>query len=117
MRRATRPEPVPYHLYLDEFQNFVSIDIADMLDQVRKFGLFTILAHQRFGHLDENITDAVLTNCRIKAVFGGLPTQSARLMAEELFIGDLDAKKIKAAIYQTKFWPKYSRDKVYTSGH
>lgn len=109
-------DPKPYYLYMDEFQNFVSLDIADMLDQVRKFGLFTILAHQRFGHLDENITDAVLTNCRIKAVFGGLPTQSARLMAEELFIGDLDAKKIKAAIYQTKFWPKYSRDKVYTKG-
>jgi len=108
--------PRPFYLYLDEFQNFVSMDIADMLDQVRKFGLFTVLAHQRFGHLDENITDAVLTNCRIKAVFGGLPVASAKLMAEELFIGDLDAKKVKAAIYQTKFWPKYSRDKVYTKG-
>lgn len=107
-------DPKPYYLYMDEFQNFVSLDIADMLDQVRKFGLFTVLAHQRFGHLDENITDAVLTNCRIKAVFGGLPASSARMMAEELFIRELDAKKIKAAIYQTKFWPKYSRDKVYT---
>jgi hypothetical protein len=99
---------------MDEFQNFVSLDIAEMLDQVRKFGLFQILAHQRFGQLNENITDAVLTNCKIKAVFGGLPTASARLMAEELFIGELDPKKIKAAIYQTKFWPTYSRDKVYT---
>ncbi len=109
-------DPKPYFLYMDEFQNFVSLDIADMLDQVRKFGLFTILAHQRFGHLDENITDAVLTNCRIKAVFGGLPVVSARRMAEELFIGKLDPMKVKAAIYQTKFWPQYSRDKVYTSG-
>jgi Helicase HerA, central domain len=109
-------DPKPYFLYLDEFQNFVSLDIADMLDQVRKFGLFTILAHQRFGHLDENITDAVLTNCRIKAVFGGLPFESAQLMARELFIGKLDPMKIKASIYQTKFWPKYSRDKVYTHG-
>jgi hypothetical protein len=109
-------DPKPYFLYLDEFQNFVSIDIADMLDQVRKFGLFTILAHQRFGHLDENITDAVLTNCRIKAVFGGLPFESAQLMARELFIGKLDPMKIKASIYQTKFWPKYGRDKVYTRG-
>ena len=38
------------------------------------------------------------------------------MMAEELFIGKLDPMKIKAAIYQTKFWPKYSRDKVYTHG-
>src|ERR1700730_869969 len=110
-------DPKPYYLYMDEFQNFVSLDITDMLDQVRKFGLFTVLAHQRFGQLNENIIDAVLANCRIKAVFGGLPTSSARLMAEELFIRDLDAKKIKVAVYQTKFWPEYSRDKVYTSGH
>lgn len=107
-------DPKPYYLYMDEFQNFVSLDIADMLDQVRKFGLFTVLAHQRFGQLDENITDAVLTNCRIKAVFGGLTAASARLMAEELFINKLDPKKIKVAIYQTKFWPKEETRQVRT---
>jgi hypothetical protein len=108
-------DPKPYYLYMDEFQNFVSLDIADMLDQVRKFGLFQILSHQRFGHLDENIIDAALTNCKIKAVFGGLPYENAERMARELFIGELEAKKIKAAIYQTKFWPTYSRDKIYTT--
>ena len=109
-------DPRPYYLYMDEFQNFVSLDIADMLDQVRKFGLFAVLAHQRFGQLDDNLIDAVLTNCAIKACFGGLPVTSARMMAEELFIGELDAKKIKMAIYQTKFWPEYRRDKVYSTG-
>ncbi len=108
--------PKPYYLYLDEFQNFVSLDIADMLDQVRKFGLFMVLAHQRFGQLDENLVDAVLTNCAIKAVFGGLSVPNARRMAEELFIGQLDPQRIKVAIYQTKFWPTYSRDKVYSKG-
>lgn len=107
-------DPKPYYLYMDEFQNFVSLDIAEMLDQVRKFGLFQILSHQRFGHLDENIIDAALTNCKIKAVFGGLPYENAERMARELFIGELEPKKIKVAIYQTKFWPKYSRDKIYT---
>ena len=109
--------PQPYYLYLDEFQNFVSLDIADMLDQVRKFGLFMVLAHQRFGQLDENLMDAALTNCGIKAVFGGLSMPNARQMAEELFVGELDPKRIKVAIYQTKFWPKYARDKVYSKGH
>jgi hypothetical protein len=117
MRRDTKHgDPQPYYLYLDEFQNFVSPAIAGMLDQIRKFGIFLTLAHQRFGQLDEDITDAVLTNCKIKAVFGGLRAESARMMAEELFIGKLDPMKVKAAIYQTKFWPKYSRDKVYTHG-
>lgn len=106
--------PQPYHLILDEFQSFVSVDIADMLDQIRKFSCFLTLSHQRFGQLDPNIIDAVLTNCRIKAVFGGLPYESAKLMAQELFIRELDPKKIKVAIYQTKFWPEYRRDKVYS---
>lgn len=109
-----RQQLKPYYIYLDEFQTFVSLDIVKMLDQVRKFKLFTVLAHQRFGQLDKDLCDAVLTNCRIKAVFGGLPVESARMMAQELFIGELDPMKIKVAIYQTKFWPKYSRDKVYT---
>jgi hypothetical protein len=108
-------DPQPYYLYLDEFQNFVSLDLTKMLDQVRKFGLFLIMSHQRFGHLDDDMIDAVLTNCKIKAVFGGLPAESARVMAEEMFISELDPKKIKAAIYQTKFWPEYRRDKVYTT--
>ena len=114
-RRDTTTDLKPFYLYLDEFPKFVSMDISAMLDEVRKFRLFTVLAHQRFGQLDEDLADAVLTNCRIKAVFGGLPVESAKMMAQELFIGELDPMKIKVAIYQTKFWPKYSRDKVYTS--
>jgi hypothetical protein len=35
-------------------------------------------------------------------------------MAEELHI--IDPMKVKVAIYQTKFWPKYERDTVYTRG-
>ncbi len=113
---ASGASPRPFYLYLDEFANFVSMDIADMLDQVRKYGLFMVLAHQRFGQLDENLVDAVLTNCGIKAVFGGLSVPNARRMAEELFIGQLDPLRIKVAIYQTKFWPTYARDKVYSKG-
>jgi len=105
----------PYYLYLDEFQTFVSLDVANMLDQVRKYKLFAVLAHQRFGQLDQDLTDAILTNCRIKAVFGGLPVEMARVMAQELFIGELDPLRIKVAIYQTKFWPEYKRDKVYSN--
>jgi hypothetical protein len=107
-------DPRAYQLYLDEFQNFVSIDLCNALDEVRKFGLFLNLSHQRFGQLNEDIEDAVLANCRIKTVFGGLRTDDARRMAEELFIGKLDPLKIKAAIYQTKHWYKYVREKVYT---
>lgn len=108
--------PKPYYLYLDEFQNFVSLDIARMLAEVRKFGLFLVLAHQYFEQLDEDITAAAMNNCQIKAVFGGLSVENAEKMAKELFIDQLDPMKVKVAIYQTKFWPEYRRDKVYTKG-
>jgi hypothetical protein len=117
-RESARPgrDPEPYYLYLDEFQNFVSLDICRMLAEVRKRGLFLVLAHQYFEQLDEEVTAAALNNCGIKAVFGGLSATNARLMAEELFIGKLDPMKVKASIYQTKFWPEYRRDRVYTHG-
>ncbi len=111
-------KPKPFYLYIDEFQNFVTDDIAYILDQSRKFGLHLILAHQRLGHMREkfpDVLDAVLTNVRIKTVFGGLNRADAKQMVEEMFVNQLDLKEIKKAIYQTKFYPKYSRDKVYGS--
>jgi hypothetical protein len=66
-----------------------------------------------------DVLDAVLTNVKIRAVFGGLSREAAKLMVEEMFVNQLDLKEVKKAIYQTKFWPTYSRDKVYThqTGH
>lgn len=64
--------------------------------------------------MDEDIEDAILTNCRIKTVFGGLRADDAKRMAEEMFIGKIGPKKIKASIYQTKHWYKYTREKVYS---
>ena len=109
-------DPRPFYLYIDEFQEFVSDDIAYILDQTRKFGLHLILAHQRLGHMREeypNVLDAVLTNVKTRAVFGGLRRADAQELVGEMF--DIDLKQVKKAIWATKFWPKYSRDKVYTS--
>lgn len=123
LRRERDPlgnPPDPFYLYVDEFQNFVSTpDIGDMLDQVRKFGLHLILAHQRLGQIEravEDVIDAVFTNAKVRAVFGGLKRDAAKLVAEEMFVNQLNLKEIKKAIWTTKFWPVYGRDKVYTRG-
>jgi TraM recognition site of TraD and TraG len=118
-RKPPRPgrDPNPYYLYMDEFQNFVSLDITRMLAEVRKFGLFLIMAHQYFEQLDEQVTAAAMNNCQIKAVFGGLAVaNNAERMAKELFIGQLDPYKVMAAIYQTKFWPVEETRQVHTRG-
>ena len=109
--------PRSFYLYIDEFQNYIGLDIASGLDQLRKFGLHFILAHQRLGQVggkDSDIIDAILHNTKIRAVFGGLRREDAILMVEEMFVNQLDLKQVKKAIYQTKFWPKYGRDKVYS---
>jgi hypothetical protein len=108
MRRAQEArrlgrEPETFVLYLDEFQEYITEDIAAMLDQVRKGGLHLVLAHQHLSHLQKQPTllDSVLTNARIRAVFGGLPYESAVLLANEMFLPDLNTRQIKKAYYHT----------------
>jgi len=108
MQRANRSEvsgqdPNRYILYLDEFQEYITDDIAAMLDQVRKGGLHIVLAHQHMGHFAENpkLKKSIFTNARIRAVFGGLDYEDACVMGNEMFLPDLNTRQIEKAIYHT----------------
>ena len=96
-------KPQTFNLYLDEFQEYITDDVSAMLDQVRKGGLHMILAHQHLGHLVDNprLLQSVLTNARLRAVFGGLPYDEACLLANEMFLPDLNTRQIKKAYYHT----------------
>lgn len=63
---ATR---VPFHLYIDEFQNFTSDAVAAMLAEARKYGLALVLAHQQLGQLPEDVRGAALANTGSKVMF------------------------------------------------
>jgi hypothetical protein len=41
-----------FHLYADEFQNFATPDFATLLEEARKFGIGTTIAHQNRGQLN-----------------------------------------------------------------
>lgn len=107
MLRATQSrhgeKPKTFNLYLDEFQEYITDDIGSMLDQVRKGGLHMVLAHQHLGHLADNqkLLQSILTNARIRAVFGGLSYADASLLANEMFLPDLNERQIKKAYYHT----------------
>lgn len=63
-RKAPRK---PMNIYVDEFQNFVSDNMASMLSEARKFGLRLVLANQTLGQLKANtgnqdLLEAVLGN-------------------------------------------------------
>ncbi len=98
----------PFYLFLDEFQHFVTKDMCEILDGGRKFGLHLILAHQHLSQLkekDPEVYYSVMTNARLKAVFGGLIDDDLDVLAKELFTGELDPSEIKDEIWQTKYRP------------
>lgn len=104
LRATSTPRwPKPFTLYLDEFQEYITGDISSMLDQVRKGGLHMVLAHQHLGHLTDNpkLLHSILTNARIRAVFGGLSYEDGCLLGNEMFLPDLNQRQIKAAYYHT----------------
>lgn len=53
---------VPFFLYIDEFQNFTTPSISQILSEARKYNLGLIVANQYLSQLKENIKDSVLGN-------------------------------------------------------
>lgn len=102
-RERGEEKPKTFVLYMDEFQEYITEDIAAMLDQVRKGGLHMVLAHQHLGHLadDPKLRKSIFTNARLRAVFGGLDFEDASALANEMFLPDLNTRQIKKAYYHT----------------
>lgn len=72
----------PFYLYIDEFHNFVTPSMAQILSGARKYGLGLVLAHQDLHQLstrDQELLGAVLTNPCTRVCFR---------------VGDLDARKL-----------------------
>jgi len=91
----------PFTLYVDEAYDFLSGDIERILDQTRKFGLHTVLAHQRIGQLKERgegIYNAVMSGTQTKIVLGGLSDDDSEIMAREIMRGDIDLERPKMGI-------------------
>ena len=51
-----------FYLYLDEFQSFTTLSLANMLSELRKYRVGMILAHQYLSQLDLQVRDAILGN-------------------------------------------------------
>lgn len=82
-RIDTIEEHRPYFfIYLDEFQNYTTLSLVDMLSELRKFRIGIIMAHQYISQLDVKIRDAVLNNVGTIVTFR-LGQADARLMEKE----------------------------------
>jgi hypothetical protein len=64
MARSNQPESerVPFHLFVDEFQNFATDSFASILAEARKYCLSLTLSHQYIDQLTPAIRSAVFGN-------------------------------------------------------
>jgi hypothetical protein len=90
-------EERPYFLYLDECQNYLTSAAGEMLDQTLKTGLRLTLIHQHMGqfHGNEPLKAAIAMNAGIKFIFNLPDPVEASRYAQELFMPELNAEKIR----------------------
>ncbi len=72
-------ERVPFYLYIDEFQNFVTDEMKTVLSEARKYRLNLIIAHQYIEQIPEEIRDAVLSNVGTFVTFRVGPSTAKKL--------------------------------------
>jgi hypothetical protein len=65
-------------LYLDEFQNFSTPDIAELFTEGRKYGMRITVAHQYRGQLSKDMREATM-NAQTKIVFQSTPEDGREL--------------------------------------
>jgi type IV secretory pathway VirB4 component len=71
-----------FYVYLDEFQSFTTLSIANMLSELRKYRVGMVLAHQYISQLDPQIRDAILGNAGTIISFR-LGLNDAKLLEKE----------------------------------
>jgi hypothetical protein len=82
--RADIPEERrrPFFIYIDEFQNFTTLSVANMLSELRKFHVGMVLAHQYLHQLEPDIRHAVLGNAGTLISFRLGPEDAAFIARE-----------------------------------
>lgn len=77
-----KEERRPFYFYVDEFQNFATPDFAQMLSEVRKYGMGLVLANQFVSQLDEQVRDAIFGNTGTQMTYR-VGVQDASILSKE----------------------------------
>ena len=72
----------PFFVYLDEFHNFTTLMLANMMSELRKYGVGLTLAHQHMHQLEPDIRHAVLGNAATLISFRVGPDDASVLAKE-----------------------------------
>jgi len=84
LARASSRTREPFYLYLDEFQNYTTDNIKDILSESRKYALSLILAHQYLDQLSADMRSAVLNTAGTLVCFR-VGYQDANTLVKEVF--------------------------------
>jgi dephospho-CoA kinase len=82
--RADMPEISrrPFYLFIDEFQEYTTLAVANMASELRKYRVGLTLAHQHLTQLDPEVRSAVLGNAGTLISFR-LGAEDATFLAKE----------------------------------
>lgn len=82
----------PFYLFIDEFQCFTTLAVANMISELRKYKVGLVLAHQHLHQLEPDVQHSVLANVGTLIAFR-LGPEDAPIIARELSptfaVGDL----------------------------
>lgn len=67
------------YVYIDEFQNFVTGTVGQMMAEARKYGLGMVLANQNLAQLDPQLRDTVLGNVSSFLAFRSGPADASTI--------------------------------------
>jgi hypothetical protein len=84
LARVERGSQIPFYLYLDEFQNYTTDNIKDILSESRKYALSLTLAHQYLEQLPGELRSAVLNTAGTIVSFR-VGYQDGMKLAKEIF--------------------------------
>jgi len=84
LARADTPQEKrrDFFVYMDEFQTFTTLALANMLAELRKYRLSVILANQYLDQIDVELRTAILGNAGTLVVFRVGAVDAARLVKE-----------------------------------
>jgi len=82
--RAETPEALrkSFFIYVDEFQSFTTLSVANMISELRKYGVGLVLANQHLHQLEREVRSAVLGNVGTIITFR-LGPEDASFLAKE----------------------------------
>ena len=104
LARADSSQRQPFYLYLDEFQNYTTDNIEDILSESRKYGLSLTVAHQYLAQLTPNLRDGLMNNAGLIVPFRTGHKDEVEL-SKEIFPTPMSTSHKELNVFFAGGWP------------